>query len=154
MSTYHYVTAPIAITGPLTKTVLAATSNGTKRFKVKKVGFSFSGVDATYNPVECRLVQQTSGGTFTGGTWTYNDPMGDAPVTAVKYNATVEPTTNWIIDSWLVSPAGGLWVMQWPLGDEPLSGISGTAQQIGLYIVAPASLAVACNVVATISIEE
>jgi len=154
MSTYHFVTAPISITGPATKTLLAVTSNGSKRFKVKKVGISFSGVDATYNPIEVRLVQQTSGGTFTSGTWTLNDPMGDSAVSTCKSNASAEPTTNAIIDSWLVSPAGGLWVMQWPLGDEPLSSTSGASQQIGLYLSVPASLAVACNAVGTITVEE
>lgn len=124
---------------------------GTRPLRIKEIGASFDGVDASLTPIKVDLVRQdpASGGTAstTGGVPLEQAEVGPTSLTTYRAGfSSTEPTTTDVIRSWYVTPAGGLFVMQFPLGDEPvvspagrialrcITG-SGTTPNVSAYIV-------------------
>ncbi len=117
----------VAVTG----TAVACASNAavgiisvisdTKTIKIKEIGISFDGTDATKTPIRVDLCLASTDGTGTSGTVDAEDGGEDTAYATSKYNyaAGAQPTGSVrVVRSWYVSPAGGLWVMQFPLGEE------------------------------------
>lgn len=129
-------TPAVAITGGTTRTLLQVIAS-TQPLRIKEIGVSFDGTDASDKPVEVDLLRQTTAGTNTSGTLVENQEIGQSALASFNHSMTsTEPTPGDILRSWYITPAGGLWVMQFPLGDEPVVGPSG---RLGIRCVPDAS---------------
>ena len=144
-----YVAAGSAtLVASTTRTILQLLA-GTQPLRIKELGASFDGVDASLTPIRVDLVRQTAAGTasVTGGVPIEQAEIGPTSLTTYRAGfSSTEPTTTDVIRSWYVTPAGGLFVMQFPLGDEPVVGTagriaircttgSGTTSTVSAYIV-------------------
>jgi len=125
--TMYVANAGATLIANTTRTIVQLLA-GTQPLRIKELGASFDGTDASLTPIKVDLVRQTSGGTAstTGGVPLEQAEIG--PTSLTTYRAvfsSTEPTTTDVIRSWYVTPAGGLFVMQFPLGDEPVVGPAG-----------------------------
>lgn len=140
--------ATATLSASTTRTIVQILA-GTQPLRVKELGVSFDGTDASLTPIQVDLVRQTSGGTASATSQVPLEQQEIGPTSLTTYRAgfsSTEPTTTDVIRSWYVTPAGGLLVMQFPLGDEPVVGSagrlaircitgSGTTPNVAAYIV-------------------
>jgi hypothetical protein len=125
--TMYVANATATLSASTTRTIVQLLSS-TQPLRIKELGVSFDGTDASLTPIKVDLVRQTSGGTAstTGGVPLEQQEIGPTSLTTYRAGfSSTEPTTTDVIRSWYVTPAGGLFVMQFPLGDEPVVGSSG-----------------------------
>ena len=118
---------PVALVASTRRTLLQILA-GTQPLRIKEIGISFSGTDASLAPIQADLVRQTSGGSasVTAGVPVEQMEIGQASLASIRAGfSSTEPTTTDYLRTWYVTPAGGLFVMQFPLGDEPVVGPTG-----------------------------
>ena len=145
--TMYVATRSVALVASETRTILQLLA-GTQPLRIKEIGASFNGVDASLTPVKIDLMRQADAGTSTNSNIVPLEQAQIGPESLTRYKTayTSEPTDGDIIRSWYVTPAGGLFVMQFPLGDEPVVGSagriaircttgSGTTSTVSAYIV-------------------
>lgn len=104
------------------KTLLQIVAAANDRLRIQGWGFSIKGTSATDPPVLVQLVRQTTAGTMTAGTagtniTKKNDIDPETVQTTVRINATVEPTTTDVIESFEVHPQTGFYKL-YPMGQE------------------------------------
>lgn len=148
--TMYVATGSATLVASTTRTILQLLA-GTRPLRIKELGASFDGVDASLTPIRVDLIRQdpASAGTasVTGGVPVEQAETGPTSLTTFRAGfSSTEPTPGDIVRSWYVTPAGGLFVMQFPLGDEPvvapagrialrcITG-SGTVPNVSAYIV-------------------
>lgn len=147
MTMYVVNTVSTTLVASTTRTVMQLLA-GTQPLRIKEIGASFNGTDASLAPIKVDLIRQTDAGTSSNSGLTpfEQTEIGPTSLTTYKYNYSSEPSSGDIIRSWYVTPAGGLFVMQFPLGDEPVVGPagriaircitgSGTTPNVSAYIV-------------------
>ena len=100
-------------------------SAGSRPLRIKEIGASFNGTDASLTPITVELCRYSGAGTATAGTTLEQTEIGAASLATYNHTYTSEPSATEIIRRWYVTPAGGLFVMQFPLGEEPVVGPSG-----------------------------
>lgn len=140
-------TAEIALSAATAKTVIQMVAATNHRVKVLGFGVFFDGVSVTAEPVQVRLLRQTTAGTMSALTPVkQDDSIADTLLTTFQHTATAEPTAGDVLDVLEVHPQQGYEIM-YPLGQEV---IVGGGDRIGIECTAPATV----NVRAKIRFEE
>ena len=111
-------TAEIALSAATLKTVLRIKAAANQRLKLLRWGVTFDGASPTAEPVQVRLLRQSTDGTFTSVTPVPTDgSLTETPQTTAGHTATVEPTPGAVIEPFEVHPQGGLNII-YPFGQE------------------------------------
>jgi hypothetical protein len=140
-------TAEIALSAATAKTILQLVAASNHRAKLLSWGVFFDGTSATAEPVQVRLLRQTSAGTMSALTPVKNDDsLAETLQTTAQHTATAEPTAGDVLEAIEVHPQGG-YEKIYPLGQEP---VIGGGDRIGIECTAPASV----NVRASVTFEE
>jgi hypothetical protein len=117
------------------------------RVKILGWGIFFDGTSTTAEPVQVRLLRQTTAGTMSALTLTKrDDSIADTLLTTAQHTATVEPTAGDVLEVVECHPQQGYQVW-YPMGAE---AILGGGDRIGIDATAPASV----NVRAAVYFEE
>lgn len=137
-------TTEVALSAGVAKTVLQIVAAANHRDKILRIGFFFDGVSVTAEPVQVRLLRQTTAGTMSALTPTkLDDSIADTLLTTAQHTATAEPTAGDVIDMWECHPQQGF-ERDYPLGQEP---IVGGGDRVGLEFIAPAAVNVRAKIV-------
>lgn len=129
------VTAEIALAAATAKTVLQLVAAANHRVKVLGFHIAFDGVSTTAEPVQIRIVRQTTAGTMTALTPVKrDDSIADTLLTTAQHTATVEPTIGDILEGRECHPQQG-WEVWYPQGAEI---IIGGGDRLGWEVTAPA----------------
>ncbi len=139
-------TAEIALTAATAKTVLQLVAPANQRLKIKGWGVFFDGVSASAEPVQTRVLRQTTAGTMTSLTPVKLCAGSETLQATAQHTATAEPTAGDVLDVVEVHPQSGYEKMI-PLDqnwDVPGGG------RVGIECTAPAGV----NVRAKIFFEE
>lgn len=140
-------TAEIVLTAATAKTVVQLVAAANHRVKILGWGVFFDGTSTTAEPVQVRLLRQTTAGTMTALTPTKRDnSLSESLLSTAQHTATAEPTAGDLLEALEVHPQQGYQVL-YPLGVEPIVGGGG---RVGIECTAPAGV----NVRATIIFEE
>lgn len=139
--------AEVALSAGVAKTVLQLVAPTNHRVKILRFGVFFDGTSTTGEPVQIRLLLQTTAGTMSALTPVKLDGgISDTIQSTAQHTATVEPTAGSVIETYECHPQQGIYII-FPQGQEPI--LAGTTR-IGLELTAPASV----NCRATIVFEE
>ena len=139
-------TTEIALTAATAKTVIQIVAPTNQRLKVKEWGVFFDGTSAVAEPVQVRLLRQTTAGTMSSLTPVKRSQASETLQATAQHTATVEPTASDVVDACEVHPQSG-YEKLYPMGAEiEVSG--GT--RLGIECTAPAAV----NVRAKIAYEE
>lgn len=138
---FQLTTAEQALTAATAKTILQVVAAANHRVKVLGWGVFFDGTSTTAEPVQVRLLRQTTaiGGTPTAVTPTKrDDSIADSVLTtAAQYGGSpTEPTAGDVLEVVEVHPQQGYQVL-YPLGMEP---IIGGGDRLGIECTAPAGV--------------
>lgn len=140
-------TAEVALTAATAKTVIQLVAASNHRVAVLGWGVFFDGTSVTAEPVQVRLLRQTTAGTASALTPVALDgSVGETIQTTAQHTATVEPTAGNVVDVAEVHPQQGYEVI-YPLGQEVILAGGG---RVGIECTAPAGV----NVRAKIRFEE
>ncbi len=140
-------TAEIALTAATAKTVLQAVAAANHRVRCLGWGVFFDGTSSSAEPVQVRLLRQTTAGTMSALTPTkLDDSLAETILTTAQHTATVEPTAGDVLDVIEVHPQQG-YEIRYPMGQEP---IIGGGDRLGIECTAPANV----NVRAKLLLEE
>lgn len=130
-------TAEIALAAATAKTVLQLVAATNHRVKVLGFGIYFDGVSTTAEPVQVRILRQTTAGTMTAlTTFKRDDSIADTLLTTAQHTATAEPTAGDLIEAREVHPQQG-WEVWYPQGSEL---IVGGGDRVGIEATAPATV--------------
>lgn len=131
------VTAEIALSAATAKTIIQLVAATNHRVKLLSWGVFFDGTSTTAEPVQVRLLRQTTAGTMSALTPTKrDDSIADTLLTTAQHTATVEPTAGDLIEGVEVHPQQGYQVW-YPLGGE---FIIGGGDRAGIEVTAPATV--------------
>lgn len=134
---FNATTAEIALTAATARTVLQLVAVANHRVKVLGWGVFFDGTSTTAEPVQVRLLRQTTAGTMTALILTKRDNgIGDTLLTTAQHTATAEPTAGDVLEVVEVHPQQSYQVF-FPMGMEPI--IDG-AGRLGIECTAPAGV--------------
>jgi hypothetical protein len=137
-------TAEIALTAATAKTVIQLVAAANHRIKILSWGVYFDGTSTTAEPVQVRLLRQTTAGTMSALTPTKrDDSIADTLLTTAQHTATAEPTAGDIIEVKEVHPQMG-YEKIYPFGGEV---IVGGGDRIGVECTAPAGVNVRAEIV-------
>ena len=140
-------TAEIALTAATAKTVIQIVAAANHRVKILGWGVYFDGVSSTAEPVQVRLLRQTTAGTMSALTpIKWDDSIADTLLTTAQHTATAEPTAGDVLEVKEIHPQQG-YEKLYPLGQEP---IIGGGDRVGIECTAPAGV----NVRAEVRFEE
>jgi len=124
-----------ALAAATAETLIQLVAVANHRVKVLRWGVSFDGVSVTAEPVQIRLLRQTTAGTGAALTPVkMDDSIADTLLTTAQQDFTAEPTAGDVLESYEVHPQQGV-VMMYPLGQEP---IIGGGDRMGIEVTAPA----------------
>ena len=137
-------TPETALVAATIKTVVQIVAPANHRVKVKSWGAYFDGVSPTAEPVQVRLIRQTTAGTMSALTPTKRDnSLSETLLVTAQQNATVEPTAGDLLEAKEVHPQGG-YEKIYPYGDEVIVGGGG---RLGIECTAPANVNVRAEIV-------
>ncbi len=140
-------TAEVALTAATAKTVVQIKAAANHRVAVLGWGVFFDGTSVTAEPVQVRLIRQSTAGTMSALTPVALD--GDIALTlqtTAQHTATAEPTAGNVVDVIECHPQQG-YEMIYPLGQEVILTGGG---YVGIECTAPATV----NVRAKLRFEE
>ena len=129
-------TAEVALTAATARTVLQLVAPANHRVKVLGWGVFFDGVNTAAEPVQVRLLRQTTAGTMSGQTPVSIVPITETIQTAGQYLATIEPTAGDAMDVVECHPQQG-YEVKFPMGQEIVIGGAG---RLGIECTAPAGV--------------
>jgi hypothetical protein len=130
-------TAEIALSAATAKTVIQLVAATNHRVKILSWGVYFDGVSPTAEPVQVRLLRQTTAGTMSALTPTKrDDSIADTLLTTAQHTATAEPTAGDVLEVKEVHPQGG-YEKIYPFAGEPIVGGS---DRLGIEVTAPATV--------------
>lgn len=129
-------TAEIALSAATAKTVLQVTAPTNQRLQLKRWGIFFDGVSSTAEPVQVRLLRQSSAGTMTSLTPVLLSAGSETVQATAQHTATAEPTAGNVLDVAEVHPQGGYEVVL-PF-DQMIEIAGGT--RLGVEATAPAGV--------------
>lgn len=140
-------TAEVTLTAATAKTVCQLVAAANHRVKLLGWSAAFDGTSTTAEPVQVRLLRQTTAGTMSALTvFKRDDSIADTLLTTALHTATVEPTAGDLIEALEVHPQQGYQVF-YPMGAEL---IIGGGDRAGIECTAPAGV----NVRVTMIFEE
>ena len=126
-----------ALAAATAETVIQLVAPSNHRVKVLRWGVFFDGTSVTAEPVQIRLLRQTTAGTATALTLVkMDDSLAETLQTSAQHDFTAEPTPGDVLESFNVHPQQGIEIM-YPLGQEP---IIGGGDRMGLELTAPAAV--------------
>lgn len=140
------VTSEIALSAATAKTVLQLVGATNHKVAVLGWGVFFDGVSVTAEPVQVRLLRQTTAGTMSALTCYQTQTAAETIQTTAQHTATVEPTSSDVLDVLEVHPQSG-YEIKFPPGHE--IWVNG-GSRLGIECTAPA----VCNVRAKMFFEE
>lgn len=131
-------TSKIALSAATKKTLLQVQAPSNQRVKVLGWGVFFDGVSTTGQPVETRLIRNTTSGTMDGtsGTVTPMYPGSETIQSVATYAATAEPGAGDILDIATCHPQQGF-EFRFPAGAEPIVPGGG---RVAIDCTAPAAV--------------
>lgn len=100
-------TAEVALSAATARTVVQVTAPANQRLKILGWGVFFDGVSGTGEPVQVRLLRQTSAGTMTSLTPRKLNSHGETVQSTAQHSATVEPSAGDDLDIVEVHPQSG-----------------------------------------------
>lgn len=136
-------TAEVALGAAAAKTVLQIVAPANQRLKIKRWGVFFDGTSSTAEPVQVRLLRQTTAGTMTALPMTKQDTHAEAIQATAQHTATAEPTAGDVLDVVEVHPQSGYEVQ---LTEQTYIKIGG-AGRVGIECTAPAAVNVRAKIV-------
>lgn len=138
------VTAEVALSAATAKTVLQVVAAANHRVKVLSWGVYFDGTSSSAEPVQVRLLRQTTAGTMSALTPTKrDDSIGETLQTTAQHTASAEPTAGDVLEAKEVHPQAG-YEKIYPFGGEV---IIGGGDRLGIECTAPASVNARCEIV-------
>jgi len=139
-------TAEVALTAATAKTVLQIVAASNHKIKILEWGVYFDGVSVTAEPVQVRLLRQSTAGTMSSLTPVKRSTDSEALQTTAQHTATGEPTPGDVLEVKEIHPQSG-YEKIFPMGQEIKVPGGG---RIGIECTAPAGV----NVRAQIAFEE
>jgi hypothetical protein len=140
-------TAEVALSAATAKTVIQLTSPSNHRVAVLGWGVFFDGTSVTAEPVQVRLLRQTSAGTMSALTPVAMDgSVGETIQSTAQHTASAEPSSGNVVDVIECHPQQG-YEKIFPMGQEIILAGAG---RVGIECTAPATV----NVRAKIFFEE
>ena len=134
---FSATTTEIALTAATAKTVLQIVAAANHRVRGKGWGVFFDGTSTTAEPVQVRLLRQTTAGTMSALTLTKrDDSIADTLLTTAQHTATAEPTAGDVLEVVEVHPQQS-YEKWWPMGSEI---IIGGGDRLGVECTAPAGV--------------
>lgn len=131
------VTAEIALTAATAKTVLQLVAAANHRVAILAWAVYFDGTSSSAEPVQVRLLRQTTAGTMSALTPVKNDDsIADTLLTTAQHTATTEPTAGEALKAIEVHPQSG-YEEACPYGQEY---IIGGGDRVGIECTAPAGV--------------
>lgn len=128
-------TAEVALSAATAKTVLQVTAPTNQRVKVLRVGIFFDGTSPTAEPVQVRVLRQTTAGTMTSLTPVKTDgSLSETIQSTAQHTASAEPTAGNVLEALEIHPQGGREII-YPFGQEPIIQGGG---RLGIELTAPA----------------
>lgn len=127
-------TVEVALAAATAKTIIQLVAPANHRVKVLGWGVSFDGTSATAEPVQVRLLRQTTAGTMSALTPVLTRTAAETIQSTAQHTATAEPTAGDVLDAIEVHPQGA-YEKQCIPGQEFVIGTSG---RIGIECTAPA----------------
>lgn len=137
-------TGEVALSAATAKTVLQIVAASNHRVRIKRWGVFFDGVSTTAEPVQVRLLRQTSAGTMSSLTPTKLGTESETLQTTAQHTATVEPSAGDTLDIAEVHPQTGYEVI-FPAGEE--IDVAGSGR-VGIECTAPATVNVRAKIIA------
>ncbi len=136
-------TAEVALTAATAKTVLQVVAAANQNSKIKEWGVFFDGVSSTAEPVQVRLLRQTTAGTMSSLTPVQRKGPSVTLQTTAQHTATAEPTAGNVLAAREVHPQSG-YQEKFSYGDEPEFTNGG---RVGIECTAPAGVNVRAEIV-------
>lgn len=127
-------TVEVALSATVARTVLQVKAPTNHRVKVLGWGVFFDGVNTAAEPVQVRLLRQTSAGTISPLTPASLTPITEVIQTLAYFQATVEPTPSDVLDMVECHPQQG-YEIKFPMGQEI---IMAGATWLGIECTSPA----------------
>ena len=138
-------TDEVALVSGTAKTVLQVGTPSNQRDPITRWGVFFDGQSVSDEPVQVRLLFQTTSGTMTTlDVKKLDGSLSESPQTIAQYNASAEPTEGDVIDVVEVHPQTGYEII-YPLMQEP---IIGGGDRVGIECTASAAVNVRAKIVA------
>ena len=97
----------VALVANTAKTVLMLTAPANQRVVVQRMGIFFDGKKSGNEPVLIQLYRMTDAGTMTSGSAADYQDLDVTFNTVFTYDATVEPTTGELVDTFNIHPQQG-----------------------------------------------
>lgn len=129
-------TSEIALTATTARTVLQLLAPTNHRVKVLGWGVFFDGINTAAEPVQVRVLRQTSAGTMTTVVALSLAPISEVIQTLAYHSASVEPTASDTLDVIECHPQQG-YEVKFPMGQEIILPGAG---RLGIECIAPASV--------------
>lgn len=136
-------TSEIALAAATAKTVLQVVAASNHRVKVLRWGVYFDSTSGSAEPVQVRLLRQTTAGTMSSLTPTKLSTYSETVQTTAQHTATAEPTPSDVLDIAEVHPQQGYEVI-FPQGQEIEIGGGG---RVGIECTAPAGVNVRAKII-------
>lgn len=126
-----------ALAAATAETIMQLVAPANHRVKLLRWGVFFDGTSVTAEPVQIRLLRQTTAGTASALTPVkMDDSVAETIQTSAQHDFTAEPTAGDVLESYNVHPQQGI-AMIYPLGQEP---IIGGGDRLGIECNAPAAV--------------
>ena len=127
-------TAEVALAAATAKTVIQLVAPANHRVRVLGWGIFFDGVNTAGEPVQVRVMRQTTAGTMSALTPVQVQPVSETIQSTAQHTATAEPTAGDLIDMIECHPQQG-YEVKFPMGQEIIIAGSG---RLGIECTAPA----------------
>jgi len=127
-------TAEVALAAATAKTVIQLVAPANHRVRVLGWGIFFDGVNTAGEPVQVRVMRQTTAGTMSALTPVQVQPVSETIQSTAQHTATAEPTAGDVIDMIECHPQQG-YEVKFPMGQEIIIAGSG---RLGIECTAPA----------------
>jgi hypothetical protein len=123
-----------ALSSDTTETLIQLAAPANQRVKILRWGVFFDGTQPRNEPVQIRLLRQTSSGTADALSLVLlDDSLSETPQTSARSNFTAEPSSGDVLESYNIHPQQGIFV-PYVLGQELIIGGGG---RIGVDCNAP-----------------
>lgn len=136
-------TTEIALTAATAKTVIQVVAAANHKVKLLRWGVFFDGTSATAEPVQVRLLRQSTAGTMSSLTPTKQTTDSETVQTTAQHTATAEPTAGDVLDICEVHPQSGYEVVLTP---DNYIWVAGSGR-VGIECTAPAGVNVRAKIV-------
>lgn len=140
-------TAEVSCPAATAKTVLQVTAPANQRLRIIGFGVYFDGTSVSAEPVNVKLVRQSSAGTMSSVTPTKSDDsLPETIQSTASVDASAEPTTGDVIKFINIHPQSGYEMASGVKDEDWIKG----GGRVGIIVTAPASV----NVIPWIKCEE